>query len=120
MAETCHRQPVEAGSSCDANPERYDAGRNLRGAGACEAGEYTTQNPAATVGEKHRGKPAEGSDSHPLTARDKNVFAKLDRTTRDADHNEGFDDALVRAAELMAVDHRDGEDQLDLLFERVH
>ena len=69
--------------------------------------------------QQQRGEPAEGRDSESFAARDQDIFAKLDGAARDSDHHERVDHPLIRAAQLVTVDDGDGEDELDLLLERV-
>ena len=54
-----------------------------------------------------------------LSAGDEHVLAQLDCAAGDSNHDQGFDDAFVRVAELMSEDHRDPQHELDLLLERI-
>ena len=70
--------------------------------------------------EDEAGQPAEGRDGQALAARDENVLAQLHRTACHSQDDQCLEHSLVRPAELVAVDHRDREHELDLLLECVY
>ena len=54
-----------------------------------------------------------------LTPRDQNVLAQLERAAGQADNDQRLEHAIFGTGQLVAEDHRDAEDELDLLLERV-
>ena len=54
-----------------------------------------------------------------LSAGDDDVLAELQRAAGHADHDQRFEHAVIRTVRLVAEDHRDPEDELDLLLEGV-
>jgi hypothetical protein len=63
---------------------------------------------------------AEGRDGDALTADHEHILAQLDRAPGEADHNQRFQQALVRPGQFMPVDNRDRQHELGFLFERVN
>src|SRR5258706_10481597 len=69
--------------------------------------------------EEQSGDAAKCGEGKPLTAHDEDILAQLDGAACDADHDQRLEQSVVRAAQLVAIDHRDAKHELDLLLERI-
>ena len=69
------------------------------------------------MGQEQLRHASERGDGEPFAACDDDVFAQLQRAAREADDHQRLEDSALRSPELVTVDHRDAEHELDLLLE---